>query len=233
VIAVAQRIFFPNNRQQTRDMKPAFSSMLMMVAALPILSACSQHDDHNAPTRENFEAALSASLVTHGDICLAMFDWPMDLTPTDAGTGTRHAVQLPVFEKLGLATSTVIEVPKTDKNSQGVVKRYALTDEGRKYYKPHEYVGRNGAEHPNDFCVAQIKLDHVTSWKLETQDAQHPSAVVSYTYQIAPAPWLQDADAQRVLPVVTRVVNGAGGRLQLRQGFTLGEQGWVATPGAV
>jgi hypothetical protein len=44
---------------------------------------------------------------------------------------------------------------------------------------------------------------------------------------------MKDAEAQRVLPMVVRVINGAGGGLQLRQGFALGEQGWVAEAGPV
>lgn len=214
-------------------MKYPFRKILMMVVALSMLPACGRNSDPSAPTRENFTSALKDVLAKRGDVCLAMFDWPMDLTPAEAGAGSNHAVQLPVFEKLGLATSTVIEVPKTEENPQGVIKRYALTDEGRKYYKPHAYTSRSGAEHPNDFCAAQIKLDKVMSWELDKHDAQHPSAVVSYTYQIEPAPWMHDPDAQRVLPMITRVINGAGGRLQLHQGFTLGDHGWVATAGPV
>ncbi|MDB5975732.1 MAG: hypothetical protein JWR07_2492 [Nevskia sp.] len=215
------------------DMKLPFRKILMMVVALSVLPACSKNSGPNAPTRENFTSALEDVLAKRGDVCLAMFDWPMDLTPAEAGAGSNHAVQLPVFEKLGLATSTVVEVPKTEENPQGVVKRYALTDEGRKYYKPHAYTSRNGAEHPNDFCAARIKLDKVMSWELDTHDAQHPSTVVSYTYKIEPAPWMHDPDAQRVLPMITHVINGAGGGLQLHQGFTLGEHGWVATSGPV
>jgi hypothetical protein len=214
-------------------MKLPFYKILMMAVALSMVPACGRNDDGKAPTRENFQSALEDHLAKHGDLCLAMFDWPMDLTPAEAGAGSRHAVQLPVFEKLGLASSTVVSVPKTDENPQGLVKRYALTEKGQQYYKPHAYTGGNGVEHANDFCVAQIKLDQVISWELDTHDARHPAAAVSYTYQIEPAPWMQDADAQRVLPMVTRVINGAGGRLQLRQGFTLGEHGWVATPGPV
>jgi hypothetical protein len=214
-------------------MKFPFRKILMMVMALSVLPACSRNVDRSAPTRENFQAALADVLARRGDVCLAMFDWPMDLTPAEAGAGSRHAVQLPVFEKLGLVTSTVASVPKTEENPQGVVKRYALTDEGRKYYKPHAYTGRDGVEHPNDFCVAHIKPDKVMSWELDQHDTQHPSAVVSYTYQIEPAPWMHDADAQRVLPMITHVINGAGGNLQMHQGFTLGEHGWVATTGPV
>lgn len=214
------------------EMKPMFRKTLTMALALFLLAACGTSDPR-APTRLNFKSALRETLATRGEICLAMFDWPIDLTPAEAGANARHAVQLPVFEKLGLATSTVVEVPKTEENPQGVVKRYALTDEGRKYYKPHPYTSRNGTEHAKDFCVARISVEQVTGWQLDTHDAEHPSAVVTYTYHVDPAPWMRDAEAQRVLPMVARVIDGAGGRLQMRQGFTLGEHGWVASNGPV
>lgn len=206
-------------------------STTAVVSSLILASGCMT--DRKAPTHENFKSALVETLSKNGDVCLAMFDWPMDLTPAEAGAGSRHAVQLPVFEKLGLATSEVVAVPKTAENPQGVIKRYALTNEGRKYYKPHEYTSRDGVKHLNDFCVAHIKPDAVVSWQLDKSDAQHPLAIVSYTYQVEPAPWMKDADAQRVLPMIALVINGAGGRQQMRQGFTLGEQGWVAKPGPV
>ncbi|HZR35097.1 MAG TPA: hypothetical protein VFA75_06950 [Nevskia sp.] len=214
-------------------MKPMLRKFLMLALALPLLPACGLNNDRSAPTRPNFKLALEQTLATRGDVCLAMFDWPIDLTPAEAGAGARHAVQLPVFEKLGLASSTVVEVPKTAENPQGVVKRYALTEEGSKYYKAHAYTSRGGAEHPRDFCVAHIRPERVVGWQLDQHDAEHPTAVVSYTYQVDPAPWLQDADAQRVLPMVARIVKGAGGGLQLRQGFVLGEHGWVAMAGPV
>ena len=73
----------------------------------------------------------------------------------------------------------------------------------------------------------------VESWQLDTRDPQHPAATVSYTYHIEPAPWLQDADARRVLPMVAKVIQGADGGLQMRQGFALGDKGWVAVAGPV
>ena len=214
-------------------MNPTFSKLAVPLLMLFVLQGCSSSVDRDAPTRENFKAALDNAMTQHGDICLAMFDWPMDLTPADAGAGNRLAVQLPAFEKLGLASSAVVAVPKTAENPQGVVKRYTLTAEGLKYYKPHAYKSRDGVQHARDFCVAHIKPDQVISWKMDRHDPQHPLAIVSYSYRIESAPWLQDADAQRVLPMIARVIRGAGGGLQLHQGFTLEEHGWVATAGPV
>jgi hypothetical protein len=216
------------------DMKMKRHKVALMAATAALaLAGCGKADD-KTPSRENFEAGLRTFLAEgHGQLCLAMYDWPIDLTEAEAGANTRHAVQLPVFEKLGLARSTVVPVPKSTENPDGAIKRYELTDEGRKYYRPHSYTSRDGATHQNDFCVAHISLAKVESWQLDTHDAEHSIATVSYTYRIEPAPWLQDADARRVLPMVAKVINGADGGLQMRQGFTLGDKGWVAVAGPV
>lgn len=206
--------------------------MLAALAAVA-LSACSKPDP-DAPMRNAFETGLRSFLADgHDQLCLGMYDWPIDLTEAEAGAHSRHAVQLPVFEKLGLATSTIAPAPKSAENPDGAVKRYALTDEGRKYFKPHSYKTRDGAAHQNDFCVARISVARVESWQVDSHDAQHPAALVSYSYHIEPAPWMDNADAQRVLPMVAKVIKGAEGGLQMHQGFTKSPQGWVAVAGAV
>ncbi len=203
------------------------------VIGLAALAACSKPDPR-APSRDTFEAGLRSFLADgHDQLCLAMYDWPIDLTEAEAGAKSRHAVQLPVFEQLGLATSTIVPVPKSAENPDGAIKRYALTDEGRKYFKAHAHQGRDGSQHANDICVARISLAKVEGWELDSHDAQHPAALVSYTYHIEPAPWMQNAEAQRVLPMVAKVIKGADGGLQLHQGFTLGPQGWAPVAGPV
>lgn len=205
------------------------------IALVSALAACSTSHDANAPTAENLAAPLDDYLAQRGDICLAMVDWPIDLTEAEAGAGARHAIQFPVMEQLGLVHSTIVAVPKSSENPDGAVKRFELTDAGRKFYKPHASAAK-GAEQQqpaNDFCVAHLKREQIVDVKVDASNAQHPMAVVSYTYQIDTAPWMQDADAQRVFPMIARIANGAGGKLQLRQGFTRGDKGWVAQTGPV
>jgi hypothetical protein len=222
----------PSSCAKSQDPRAAHRTAAVALAAIALLAlpACSKPDP-DAPLRASFETGLRSFMANgHDQLCLGMYDWPIDLTEAEAGAKSRHAVQLPVFEKLGLAKSTIVPVPKSAENPDGAVKRYALTDEGRKYFKPHAYTARDGAAHQNDFCVARIALARVEDWKI---DAQRQVATVSYTYSIEPAPWLQDAEAQRVLPMVAKVIQGANGGLRMHQGFTQGPQGWVATPGAV
>jgi hypothetical protein len=206
---------------------------LAIAAAALALAACGGPDDA-APSRATFEAGLRAFLADgHDQLCLGLYDWPIDVTEAEAGAHGRHAVQLPVFEKLGLVRSEFVPVPRSTDNPDGALKRYSLTDEGRKYFKPHAYKSRDGARHGNDFCVARIRLDRVEGWQLDPADPRHAAATVSYTYRIEPAPWMQDPDAQRVLPMVAKVIRGAGGGLQMHQGFVRDQHGWVAVPGAV
>jgi len=222
------------NFRFTRPSRRARTSIqaLTGIAMVCALAACGTGNDPKAPTAENLAAPLDDYLARSGDLCLAMTDWPIDLTEAEAGSGARHAIQFPVMEQLGLVHSTIVEVPKSTENPDGAIKRFELTDAGRKFYKPHANAAR-GADHPNDFCVAQLKREKIVDVKLDASDARHPVAVVSYTYKIDPAPWMQNADAQRVFPMIARIVNGAGGQIQLRQGFMLGDKGWVAHTGPV
>ena len=210
-----------------------YKTAVMLAAAAFALAGCTQ-PEADAPSREAFEAGLRAFLADgHDQLCLAMYDWPIDLTEAEAGANSRHAVQLPVFEKLGLAKSTIVSVPKSTENPDGAIKRYALTEEGRKYYKPHAYKSRDGTAHQNDFCVARLTLAKVESWQLDSHDARHPTATVSYTYHVEPAPWMDNDDARRILPMVAKVIKGADGGLQMHQGFTRDGKGWVAVMGPV
>ena len=210
-----------------------YKTAALVAAATLALAGCGKPDPE-APTRAAFEAGLRSFLADgHDQVCLGMYDWPIDLTEQEAGANSRHAVQLPVFEKLGLAKSTVVSVPRSSVNPDGAIKRYELTDEGRKYYKAHAYTSRDKVAHQSDFCVARLSVAKVESWQIDSHDAQHPSATVSYTYHVEPAPWMNSDDARRVLPMVAKVIQGADGGLQMHQGFTRDDKGWVAVPGAV
>jgi hypothetical protein len=210
------------------------TATLAAAALLALLAAGCSKPDPDAALRAGFDTGLRSFLAAgHDEVCLGMYDWPIDLTEAEAGQHARHAVQFPVFERLGLVTSTIVPVPKSDTNPDGAVKRYVLTDAGRKFYVPHAFTERNGLTHDHDFCVARVSVAHVDGWQIDAHDAQHPTATVSYSYRIDPAPWMKDAEAQRVLPMIAKVIKGVDGGLQLHQGFVQGPTGWVAVPGAV
>jgi hypothetical protein len=197
---------------------PGIRFLIAMVPLL-LLAACARDA---APDAKVFGAAMDTYLARRGDLCLAKPSWPIDLTQHEIDSGARNALQLPVLERLGLAASTVAEVDVDDEGTlhHMKVRRYQLTDAGRKHYVMRGAKG--------DFCAARLSLDRIVAWELHDGAAdKRRHAVVTYTYRADAAPWTQDAQAQKVFPMVANVVHGAG-TAQLQEAFTLTDAGWVA-----
>lgn len=196
---------------------PGWTGAALLAATL---AACA--GGQRSADRAAFEHALDRYLAQRGDLCLAKYDWPIDISAQDLALGSRDAVQLPVLEQLGVVRST-----QTASGAQ----RYALTAEGQRSYRAREVPARAGAPaHHGDFCAARLSLDQVVGWEFAPQDPQHRHAVVTYTYRVEASAWAQDPRARRVFPAVARVLDGAR-HAQLRQAFVLGADGWVAQDG--
>jgi hypothetical protein len=204
------------------------------VAILPLLllGGCGKKTD---AVQANFEDGMRTYLDRRGDLCLSKSSWPIDVTPHDAATGTRDALQMPVFERLGLVrgADATVDVTQDDGSIPVQVKRYELTEAGLREYRSHE-IGVNAAGQKvavGDFCVAKLMLAKVVRWEIAANatnaSADRPRAVVSYTYEVAAEPWTRDPEIQRVLPAVARVISGARSA-ELKEAFTRTPDGWVA-----
>ena len=181
----------------------------------------------SAPTlsQKAFTPAVEQYLQEKGNFCLGKFDWPISVTDADRKIGTNDALQMPVMEKLGLVVSAAGQEPG--------LKRYSLTEEGKKYYVAKKTVTLGPVdkpiEHPGDFCAAKLALDKVVSWEPPTVVNGKPHTTVMYTYKVAAAAdWTHDPDIQRVFPMIHRILTGAGS-MKLMQGFAWSDKGWVAT----
>ncbi len=205
----------------------AVTAAAALLCAAALLAGC-QHEATVDPGA--LHAATELYLARHGDLCLGKPRWPIDVTPAEARAHARDAVQMPVLQHLGLVQAEDIALPATAEAPATAATRYTLTPEGQKYFIARKTA--TGTAAPADFCAAHLTLDRIVGWAPEPG---HPAAdggpvVVTYTYHVQPAPWAADADAQRVFPMVARVVQGAGS-LQLRQAFTHGPEGWVPASG--
>jgi hypothetical protein len=200
------------------------------IAALLLLGACGRKSD---ATRPHFEDAMRAYLERRGDICLTRTTWPIDVTPRDVAMGSRDAVQMPVFERLGLVRSSdaTVDVVTDDGAIPVPVRRYELTEAGLRDYRSHEIgVNESGEKVAvSDLCAAKLSLAKVVGWDVATTatPGEPPRAVVSYTYEVAADAWTRDPEIQRVLPAVARVIAGAGAA-ELKESFVLTASGWVA-----
>jgi hypothetical protein len=124
-------------------------------------------------------------------------------------------------------------VERTDEKGKKITanaRQFQLTSEGQKYYLHIPEVVATAVKsvtHPADFCAATLSLDKVVGWERPMQVDGKTATSVVYTYKIDPAPWAKNADAQRVFPMIKRVIEGAG-TMQLREGVHLTSKGWVA-----
>src|ERR1700761_2589398 len=120
-------------------------SLWMVAAAGAACGAASSQAATAVPSQTQLVEAVKAFLADHGDLCMAKYTWPRDVTPGDENTDPNDAVQLPVLERLGVVQSVEIPAPKVaaaDAQSSApasapaapATRRYSLTEKGRKYY---------------------------------------------------------------------------------------------------
>ncbi|MGD0958259.1 MAG: hypothetical protein ABSB19_00480 [Methylomonas sp.] len=200
-----------------------------LIALVLISIPCAGFGADNAePNSKTLISAMKKHLQQHGHFCLGKFDWPIDVSEAEFGMKTRDALQMPVLEKLGLVVSSPAEaMRKVDDAELSVpVKRYALTDAGKKFYLEKEsvlLVGGKQVKHTHDFCVGKLSLDKVVNWT--KKDNAH--LTVSYTYKIAAAAWTYNPEAQKAFPLMAHIVNGEG-KVKLEQPFRLVGGDWEA-----
>lgn len=216
-------------RPESVPMKHALNLVLGALAAAGLVGCQAGSEPDSAV----FSIAMQTYLAERGQLCLAKNHWPIDVTQHEVDIGARNALQMPVLERLGLVASSPAEVDADADADQRTphlieVRRYALTDAGRRFYITRASSRRAGTAPQADFCAAQLSLDRVVGWDLhKAANGTAARAVVTYTYQVEAAPWTSDAEAQKVFPMVAGVVRGAG-KAQLQETFVLTAAGWVA-----
>jgi hypothetical protein len=189
-----------------------------------------------APVAADFEPGLKAYLASRGHICLAKRQWPVDVTPIEFTGHARNGIQMPALERLGLVASSDAQVKIKDDDGveQTVdVKRYALTEEGRKYYLDnvdHYKAPDHSDAVSGDLCAASVTLDKVDSWTPVKTSGEVQETTVSYTYKIDAAPWAKDQIARDAFPVVANLIDGAG-KAHLEVDFVRTQDGWKAHDG--
>src|ERR1700692_3052234 len=115
--------------------KPTIAALSLL--SLIALAGCSSSKEPNA---QDLTVGMNHYLESQGNLCLAKNTWPIDVTQREMDAGGRNALQMPVLEKLGLVSSSVatIEVKDEDRSANIKVKRYELTETGKKYYLTKE-----------------------------------------------------------------------------------------------
>lgn len=219
------------SEQRMRVKQHVWVAVTLAAAGATCVSGVS-HATTAGPGQKELTEAVKAFLADHGDLCMAKYTWPRDVTPGDEGTDRNDEAQLPVLERLGVVKSVEIPVqsgamavvdaqPAALKTSRPrapeATRRYSLTEKGQQYYlkKKHTIIGPHDlpTEHDADFCVAHLTLDKVVKWSRPEPVHDRLQTIVRYTYHIKAADWMADPDAQRVFPIVDRIIRGDGSRM--------------------
>lgn len=195
------------------------TTALICAAALTLLSlpptACGANT--HMPGRKAVTSALEKYLAAHGDLCLAKYDWPIEVTSRDADAGSRDALQMPVLEKMGLVAASAGSATRKNDDGEEItlpVTRYALTDAGRRYYIERKSApARNDSAggtiaHRGDFCAGRIHLDRIVDWGHGANDKGAADVTVGYTYTFAAADWVRDPRVREVFPMLAQLLEG-------------------------
>ncbi|MEB0012134.1 hypothetical protein QN379_17920 [Glaciimonas sp. Gout2] len=202
-----------------------------------VLAGCGSKQDVN---EKNFSMAISQYLDKKGELCLQLNKWPIDVTEMDLRlqktmpTGT--AGRMEALAAIGLASGVDTEVDQIDMfdnkptGHKFKVKRYSLTDAGKKFYREKEVnqIGLGGAKKfmQGDVCYGKKALDKIVKWEGPMKFGDYQEANVEYLYKIENlADWTKKPEFQIAFPYIAQIVNGAG-KQELQGGVKLTSLGW-------
>jgi len=192
--------------------------------------------DASAANRANLTQALQAFLVQHGDICLAKYDWPIDVSTRDIENHTRDSIQLPVMAQQGLVIARpgyVMWKNEAGEEERVSTTRYELTELGRRYFKTdHEAVlhpsGGPATVKRGDFCAGHLDVDSIVKLsEPQVGPGQQRTATVEYHYRFTPEPWVRNEQIRAIFPMIDKIIKEQDSLL-MTQSFQYDGQRWVA-----
>lgn len=222
---------------KTSSFLPTLALLCAITAhAAPAATLADPHDDASSANRANLGQALQAFLAQHGDICLAKYDWPIDVSTRDIEGHSRDSIQLPVMAQQGLVIARpgyVIWKNEAGDEERVSTTRYELTELGRRYFKAdHEAVlhpsGGPAVVRRGDFCAGH--LDMLSIAKISepvVTEGQPRTASVEYRYRFTPEPWVRNEQIRTVFPMIDKIIKEQD-TLLMTQRFHFDGQRWVA-----
>jgi hypothetical protein len=200
--------------------------ILISLAAFLMLGGC---NNEKKPNAANFTKAINQYLAKHGQACTFFAQtFPIDIRVSELKDQSGTAPQMAALEKAGLVrgsdTTAVIHgmMGALGPSAPWPVRRYELTDQGRKYFQVKPGVfGRSGA-----FCYGQKMVDSVVKWTEPAAIGSYTQSEVTYTYRIADlAPWAKQAQVQQAFGDIRTTVSGVSKADEVA-GLQLANKGW-------
>jgi hypothetical protein len=112
----------------------------------------------------------------------------------------------------------------------GAVKRYSLSDMGKKFYRKKEIteysVGGQRKAMQGDICYGKKSIASIVKWEGPMKFGDYQEANVKYLYKIdGLADWANKPEIQAAFPFVAQIINNAGKKEQAL-GVKLTSIGW-------
>lgn len=199
---------------------------LLLLAALLLLSGCNEAKKADAAI---FTKAINRYLAKHGQACTFFTQtFPIDIPTPELKDQFGFAPQMAALERAGLVRGTngtaVMHgmMGGLGPSAPRSVRRYELTDEGRKYFQVKTGVwGQSGA-----FCYGQETVDSIINWTKPAAVGPYTQSEVTYTYKIADlAPWANQAQVQQAFGDIRTTVAGISKADEVA-GLQLTNKGW-------
>jgi hypothetical protein len=199
---------------------------LILTILIP-LYGCS---NERKPNAANFTKAINEYLAKHGQECTFFAQmFPIDVSASELKDQSGTAPQMVALEKAGLVrgndTTAVIRsmMGALGPSAPRPVRRYELTDEGRKYFqlKPGTF-GQSSA-----FCYGQEQVDSIVKW--DEPSAQDGTSIteVTYTYKLQQlADWAKQPDVEQAFPAIKSTLDQEGTSQIIEVHLT--NEGWEA-----
>jgi DNA-binding PadR family transcriptional regulator len=203
------------------------SVCLFSIAGLLFVTACG---DIKKPNNTNFAKAINEYLMKRGEACAVIGrQFPIDVLRPEQSEQYGIGPKLAALEQAGLvhATDTMAVVhgmlePLRGSTSAQAVKRYELTEDGRKYFQ--QLPGALGQT--SGFCYGQKSVDSIVKWTGPASLGTSSQAEVTYTYRIVdPAGWAERPEVQQAFSDIRTTVNGASKTTEVA-GLQLTSKGW-------
>jgi hypothetical protein len=195
---------------ETKDGRIIMRNRIVLpLVALLALSGCSSEKKPNAA---NFTRAINQYLAGQGQECTYFAQtFPIDVSTSELKDQSGTPAQMAAFERAGLVrgsdTTAVIHgmMGALGPSVPRPVRRYVLTDEGRKYFQVKPGIlGQSSA-----FCYGHEAVDSIVSWTKPELMGSALQSEVTYTYKIPDLSlWAKQADVRQVFGDIRTTVNG-------------------------
>ncbi len=203
---------------------------LFLFAAFLVLAGC---NNEKKPNAANFRKAIDQYLAKHGQTCVLVDQaFPVDVTLPEQRQQTGIGPQTAALEQAGLVrgsdTMAVVHglaEALSRSTTPQPVRRYELTDEGRKAFRQTVVSFGQASE----FCYGQKTVDSIIKWTEPAGMGSYTQSEVTYSYKIANlAAWARQLSTQQAFPDIRSTLQGSSKPDQIA-GLVLTNQGWEVT----